>query len=255
MNMFLIVFVLSVSSHGEILPDDHGNSSSTATMLSSSSNAINGQIEFDTDEDHFSIPFYPLRSYVIEVYTGTVWDIAMTITPPGWMSPYVDTNTLRETPLGINWTNNGAYGVWQMAVEGMFNYTTGSYHLLVYESPFNQDADGDGMTDSWEMDQFGSTTNNPGDDYDGDGQSNEEEFFANTGSGVQVDWVDSDSSDDYVWWEQAAFSTYKIYSSTNLFGPWHYLDDSLTGDTGGTIIYTNSPGGDPIRFYRVEFIY
>jgi len=260
--LLLLVFILLQGTYiyADILPDDHGNTVADATAMAGGSNSITGQIEFDTDTDYFSFPFQPARSYVIQVMTGTVWDVELSVTPPAWTTPYVLTNTVRTSPVDINWTNNGASANWYLSVEGMFEYTTGSYHLAVWESPFDQDTDGDGMTDSWEVNELGSITNEPGDDYDQDGQSNLQEFFAQTqaddaNSAVQVDWLDVEPDGDLVGWYQAAFSTYKVYTATNIYGPWEYLEDRVADETGGSIQWTNDTGEDVLRFYRVDFVH
>lgn len=246
----------AVQLTAEVLPDDHGNTKADATALTGPSNSIIAQIEFDTDADFFSIPFYPARSYIIEIKTNTVWDVELSITPPSWPVAYIDTNTIWQSPVEIIWTNNGAFGNWHLSVVGMFEYTTGSYQLAVWEAPNNQDVDGDGMTDSWENDHLGSVTNQPGDDYNHDGQSNWQDFLAHAmGGSVQVESIDKAAENDLVGWYQAAFSTYKVYSATNVFGPWGYVEDHLSGDTSGFVSWTNNVGTNPVRFYRVDFVY
>ena len=256
----MLMLSLCISVRAELLPDDHGNSVATATALSGPSNVVSGIMDYDTDADVFSFSFYPARSYIIQVMTGTVDDVELKITPPNWSDPYFETNTVRESPADFSWTNNGAIANWHLYVASMFAYTTGSYQLAVWESPFDQDLDGDGMTDSWEEEVLGSVTNNPGDDNDHDSQTNFEEFLAQTDGGdadslVKVDAINKNSDDDIVEWYQAGFTTYEIHTSTNLLGPWFYLNENLAGELSGAVVWTNGPAGDPVRFYRVRFVY
>lgn len=255
----LLVWIASVA-HGGILPDDHADTLSGATPLAGASNAITGLLEFDTDHDVFSFPFLPGRSYVIQVRTGTVWDVALAITPPGAAAPLLATNTAWFSPLNMNWTSTAAASRWYLDVSALVDYTTGTYHLSVWEAPFTQDADGDGMADAWELAQFGSTTNQPGDDYDGDGSSNLNEYLAQTPGGSASGGIDIDrlvklTGKDIVTWNQSAYATYDLDTSTNVFGPWQFLGTRVGGATSATIQWTNDPAVNPVQFYRLRFRY
>lgn len=258
-----LVLLVAAPGFGELLPDDHGNSAVTATVLPGGSNLVAGVFEYDTDVDVFSFPFLPARSYQIRVTTGTVWDVRLEVLPPAALSPLIETNTVWAHPLAATWTNPAAAARWHLLVSPQFAFTTGSYTLAVWESPFPQDADGDGMADAWELDTFGTTTNQAGGDVDGDGTLNLDEYLAGTAANnpdqaVKIDALNRSGPDDRVTWFQAPYAAYQLDTTTNLALPgqgWQPLGTRVSGGLPGTVVWTNEAAADGQRHYRVRFVY
>lgn len=135
-----------------------------------------------------------------------------------------------------------------------------AYIGWVSNAPPSEDADGDGLPDSWEREYFGSPENcDPHDDPDGDGASNKEEYLADThpndfnsslriaistsiaitnslarfGSGVPV-------VIPVVQWPAASNRTYSVWRATTL----------KYGRSGFTALAENLPGTPPYNMFQ-----
>lgn len=247
-----LVFVIGTgwASGDAILPDDHGNTILTATALPGGSNMITGVLEYDTDVDVFSFPFKPWTTYTIVVETGTVWGVSVEILPPAAGSVLWATNSVWDGAASFtDRDHQGAQSRWTIAVSSMFQFTTGSYHLSVWEHP-GQDTDGDGFPDAWELHTFGDLNT-------ADSAIHQQAFRTGRSPDdpLALDAIQPLSSGDVVHWGAAAYGTYDVYTSTNLSSStgWHYLSTHIAGEEGGSVSWTNAPTSDPTRFYLLQF--
>ncbi|MAS98601.1 MAG: hypothetical protein CMF29_06735 [Kiritimatiellaceae bacterium] len=102
---------------------------------------------------------------------------------------------------------------------GFSDYASmGAFHL---QGSLPADADSDGMPDSWEIAQIGSTDALPDMDADGDGSNNLNEYVAgtdplNAGSVFFVADFDITSLSRIISWESSEGSLYRILNSSNL---------------------------------------
>ncbi len=242
------------------LPNDHGHSPITATVLSGTSNSISGLLEFDTDVDVFSFPFRPWMNYTIAVETGSVWDVELTVIPPVgsgmlWMTNSIDSGAARLT----NIVHQGAKSRWYLAVSGMFGFTTGTYHVTVWEHP-GQDTDDDGIADAWEMHYFGDLESADAEsDATGDGLLDAQAYFAGIDpfgtfgvthvARLLPDQVRLDGT-------LAPHGTYDLLTTTDLrTNEWQTLRTWVSGLDDGSQIFIHDANTGPRRFYQLRFRY
>ncbi len=234
----------------DLLPNDHGNTPLTATPLFGGSNTISGVLEHDLDVDVFSFPFKPWMSYTIVVETGTVWDVNIEILPPAGPPSAWRTNSVWDGIAGFtNAYHEGAQSRWYIAVSGMFQFTTGSYHLAVWENP-GQDSDGDGFPDEWELHYFGDLdTADPDVHLEGywTGRDPADPLA------IEILQRLPEPSRDVIGWTLAPYATYDLFTSTNLLDEWEYLDTRIVGESGGLWHWTNEPPTSLYRFYKIRF--
>ncbi len=120
----------------------------------------------------------------------------------------------------------------------------------------SDDGDGDGLPDTWESAHFGGLGYGPGDDPDGDGQNNLEEFVGgtqptNASSFFAIEGIQFDAG-TRLSFEGLTGRTYRVLYSTNLLGDilWTDLMAGLSG-SNGTMSVTDTNDA-PNRFYRVR---
>ncbi len=247
----------AVVAHGQLIPDDHGNTVASATALGGRSNTVAAAFEYETDVDVFSFSFLPRRSYILTLQTGTVWDVRMDFIPPD-LNPLVQTSTAwKTTALTTGWTNQGAAARWTMALSPLFQFTTGTYQLAIAEAP-GQDTDSDGLADSWETNYFGNlTTANGSSDFNLDGFSDLKAYLAGLGPthSLRIQSIARSPSNDVLGWAIAPYGTYDVYAATNVMGPWTYVNREVAHASGGTLLWTNLNQVVPQKFYRLEFRY
>jgi hypothetical protein len=122
------------------------------------------------------------------------------------------------------------------------------------------DTDSDGMADAWERIYFGSTAANPGDDPDGDGATNAQEYAAGTDPNNGADALVITSyniapggTNVALTWQSVPTRNYRIEQTLNL-APATWLDSGLGliasggASTSATFTVTNAP----MRFYHVR---
>ncbi len=242
----------------QTIPDDYGNDCAGATLLPPGSNSAAGIIDYDTDVDVFSVPFQPWRSYVVQMETGTVWDLRIELIPPDSLGVAWESNTAWSA-LGLRaeQTNMAAASRWYFAVSGLFRFTTGSYHFAVWEAA-DEDTDADGIADRWEYYYFGNlTAANATSDSNGDGFLDIEAYRAGLSPDealeIALAWHGSERSE--IGWVTAPYATYVLRSAEDLSGPWLFETQRLAGASGGFMIWTNTAPSGLRRFYRIEIQY
>lgn len=119
------------------------------------------------------------------------------------------------------------------------------------------DTDGDGLPDQWETDYFGeATAGQPGDDADGDGALNWQEYVAGTDptnalSRLQVDRITLDGSATVLQFLAVSNRTYTAQFTDSLApAAWQRLADVLACPTNRMEALTNA-GVNTNRFYRL----
>lgn len=130
----------------------------------------------------------------------------------------------------------------------------------VFGKPAVYDSDSDGLPDDWEIEFFGNLSHGPGGDYDNDGETNEEEYFAGTDptdgdSVMKITSLELDGDEVTVAWKTVPFEKYVIlYSDDEYGGPmtWTPATQRYAGD-GGILSYTEIlPPGVDRRFYKIK---
>ena len=138
-----------------------------------------------------------------------------------------------------------------------------SQNITVSPTPATPDSDSDGIPDAWMLAKFGHATgqaadkSRPGDDADGDGMTNAQEFRAGTNpksaaSVLRLAAPVISGSDTLLTLPTVAGHFYRIDFADALSSPtaWRILADQIPG-TGAAITLTD-PGAAPLpqRFYR-----
>jgi len=119
------------------------------------------------------------------------------------------------------------------------------------------DTDGDGLPDWWEQTYFvNATTALPGEDSDGDGQTNLQEFLAgtnpqNAGSVLQITGVDGFT----ITWSCVAGKNYQVLWADALPGAWTEGPEFPAEAGQTTLSYTDpTAGGSGQRFYKIKLV-
>jgi glucose/arabinose dehydrogenase len=134
--------------------------------------------------------------------------------------------------------------------------TAGAIYRIIWK-----DSDGDGLPDDWEQQYFGSVTGAaPGDDPDGDGFSNLEEFLAGTdptnpASALRINAVIPTGSDFVINYNAVANKKYELQFTADL------LSSNWTGIATNTVLangtaqFTDTGAtSSSNRFYRVRLL-
>ena len=119
----------------------------------------------------------------------------------------------------------------------------GAVDLVFYESTgallvINPDLDGDGMSDSWEIANFGGTSRDGTGDYDSDHNTDLAEFLAGTEPDDANSWPDSDGDNLNDGWEIATFGNLTTATAYDNDGDgWDDLtiEDATFGDNDGVV--------------------
>jgi hypothetical protein len=122
----------------------------------------------------------------------------------------------------------------------------------------NADTDGNGMSDGFEYQYFGTPTgNDPNGDADGDGQSNLAEFLAGTSpidpaSTFKIVSVQRNSTATVITWTAVPGKTYQVWFTDNLQISFAPLSDPITASSSSPQ-YSDS-SANLHRFYKIRLI-
>ncbi|MDP2895502.1 MAG: DUF3160 domain-containing protein [bacterium] len=133
-------------------------------------------------------------------------------------------------------------------------------HPVTFFPDKNDDADRDGLPDSWENSIWGSTdeVNDPDSDYDNDGCTNEEERVAGTNprdpeSCLRMLNVMTDDSGVLFRWSSIPGKRYRVSYSDDLM-TWHLLGTPIGAESGIEDLADSETTSPAHRFYRVNVI-
>ena len=256
---FILCLLIVMILGGSTWAGDHANSPVGATMIPSGSTGVSGQLEIDIDEDWFQFVAAPMMVYTIQVNNVSLWDNAFAIRAFADGDDVRLTNSVFTTGSSrMVWTNQGGVRTYYIGVSAMFQFTTGTYSVVV--STNDNDGDGDGMADAWEMAMFATTTNAGAGDPDLDGMSTYHEYITGTlpNSGLSVlritNIVRSVSSTS-VAWPSVSYATYRIESSTNLLTPasWSFVNRMSLPQQAGSSLYQDLLGTNKVLHYRIIY--
>jgi YD repeat-containing protein len=122
------------------------------------------------------------------------------------------------------------------------------------------DQDADGLPDTWEIANFGSTQVVATADPDADGMTNLQEFIAktdpnNSGSALRIQSLSLNGTGISVTWKSTSGVRYRILFRENLTtSPWIELTSGLTAASDETTYQNPNPMLQPSGFFRVEVI-
>jgi len=262
MKHFIVIGLISIMfAFMARAQDDHANDPTLATLIPFGSTGVVGVMESDLDADWFRFVASPSIVYTIQVNNVSLWDNSFSV------KAFADGDNVRLTnsahvasPNRIVWTNQGGVRSYYIGVSAMFQFTTGTYSVAVSTNDY--DLDGDGMADVWEMQQFGTLTNNAGGDYDSDGFVNGDEYKtgtspANSGSKLAVTNLKMSASGSTVSWPGVAYGVYRVESSANLLinTQWLFKTRVVRNNAPGSEQYLDTAGTNFMRHYRVIYEY
>ena len=263
LNILFVALAVAAQAARASCPvaDDYGNQASDAAGISTGTNVVAGSVGTDTDEDWFRFSALPGTTYSITLSTSTVWDATVALRGPDGEMLLVLTNTASVSPVTATFTNRGTTASLYLQVGGYLQFTTGSYGMVVNALNFT-DTDADGLSDTWETNNFGGLTNGASGDFDGDGFSNLQEFNLGTepdvaSSGLYLQSIDRTGTSSRVTWSSGGYGIYRVLQTTNLLSPqtWTVLGPNLHLDASALETYIDAGAGATGRHYRVDFLY
>ncbi len=153
----------------------------------------------------------------------------------------------------------GWYSVYDMDSSTMLVLSEHAAQMAV----LSDDSDRDQLPDSWELTYFDSLTNTAGGaegDWDRDGMADRDEYYGGTSPVDPLDYLALKSlhrvpgaAGIILRWHSVAGRLYTVGTTTNLFDAFVDLPDFTDrAGTGGIMAYTNNPGFDTTRFYRLK---
>jgi hypothetical protein len=147
---------------------------------------------------------------------------------------------------GQGWLYDGTF------VQVKFNHPGGST-----EVSFGPSSASDGISDSWRLFYFGTTTTNSSScascDADGDGMSNWEEYIAGTNptNANSVLFITQlNAMSQLVVWSSVAGKSYQVYATSDLLAPFTPISGAIPS-AGTTTSFTDNTPPDAHRFYRI----
>jgi glucose/arabinose dehydrogenase len=134
--------------------------------------------------------------------------------------------------------------------------TAGAIYRIVWK-----DTDGDGLPDDWEQQYFGSTTGAlPGDDPDGDGFSNLQEFLSGTDptnalSALRINSVTPAGANFVIHYDAVADKKYELQFTSDLStSNWTGIATNAPSTTGPEQFIDSSGASATNRFYRIKLL-
>jgi uncharacterized repeat protein (TIGR01451 family) len=122
------------------------------------------------------------------------------------------------------------------------------------------DNDHDGLADDWEMAYFGSTNamnGGPGEDFDGDGHTNLEEYLAGTDptdplNSLRIGRICAAGPTVLVEFHAALGCRYQLDRAPSLFGPWSLVGNVMLGQGNRTSATDTVLDPTTALFYRIR---
>ena len=251
------LFAVLASPVGAIdFPDDVSDRPETALLLAVNQSVIQKAIEPDTDQDWFAFLAQPYVTYTVTVQSVSAWDMGVTVSALLDGLPVMTTNSAFTPPTArFTWSHTGPPLTVQIGMRSLFSFTTGSYSLAVRAT--ETDLDGDHLPDAWEMARFGTITNTPGGDPDGDGMTTWNEYGSGThpaqsSSVLRVSAIGPEAGQ--VSWNAAPYARYRIQQSTSiLHAAWTDTGRSTNTTSGAATLQFIDPGAAAITslYYRL----
>ena len=244
-------------------PDDHGDAPAESTLVSPGGAPSNGTIEIDTDQDWFRFVALPGISYRIDVTSASIWDTVLELRGPDRSTVWACTNSSRSpTPATstISRTNTGAAATYYVGISGYLKFTTGTYSIAV--QPLNwADSDKDGLPDAWETEHLHTLAWGAGDDPDGDGASNLDEYYAmtdpgNSNSVLRITSISTMPGGVSLQWSGAPFSAYRVRAANGLPATeWPAVGTNYNMSDHEQPEQRDDLSAGTARVYRVELIF
>lgn len=255
-RILAILFAVCASlSRADDVPDDVGDVPGEGEAAGTGT--VTRTIEWLADQDVFEFAALPFVTNTVSISTGTIWDCQVDLLTPSGAGLVLFTNTAAGGPATVRVVSTTVVYRAFVVVRGLAEYTTGTYQFA--RSPVFPDADGDGLPDSWEIARFGTTTNMPETDADGDGLANRTEYLtgsdpADAASGLRITGLSvSASNGTTVSWQTIPHGLYRLDQVSSLAGGW-------TPAAATVLAVSNSaswPGLSSTNpaFYRIELLY
>lgn len=257
----MVAMLLTLSGFIPARADDHGDAAAQATPVMVGTTGVLANLESDYDVDWFRFSAAPLCVYTIRVSNVSLYDHMLDIKAfAGGGVLAATTSVFSASPSQSQWvwTNLGGARSYFIGIASMFQFTTGTYQVAV--SGNDQDTDGDGMADAWEMARLGSSTNGAAGDVDGDKVTNYEEYIAGThpalaASRFAITNIVRLAGQVAVQWPATPYGGYRVEAARDLRSPtnWSMLQRYEQPGVEGALSHADAPLTNQWRHYRVVY--
>jgi len=237
--------------------DDYSDTAAGATVIGEG--GVSGSIEIDIDCDWFRFTARQDKEYVVTVTPGTLWDADLSLS---WLSGsqlLASTSSVGAAQAEITWVNPAPAVDLYVEVGGYAMFTTGTYSVVVSEQAVTDADPGgpDGLPDVWEQGYFGSLVYGPGDDPDGDGLSNLDEYKLGTdptdaASALKITDLHPASPEKEVQWNSAPLRVYDVLAAPSLIEPDWVPIGTVTGVSSVATFIDPEVSGHNMRFYQIK---